>query len=232
MSDAREQAARVIANSDTPADATQEDPASADTPTERMTRFARTGLSRTRTEWPGADRDALMILKAEADRIVKEEFRGYFSVLDRLYRCTRHPAVDQQTGVIKTYPDGTPMWEVDEWGDPAEDWSLLDDHTRDNLLHVLAVRLGEWEMHAADNWAEAMYAKVVWEEKFAQGFVAMPGHQVSGKPTIEDRTQFGNRFSTDERYFAVFKSVVSKKSDAILKAANRLYYLLDKTAGR
>jgi hypothetical protein len=232
VSDAREQAAKVIADSDIPADATQEDPASATTPTERMTRFQRMGLSRMRTEWQGADRDAMVVLKAEADKVVGEEFRGYFSVLDRIHKCTRTPACDPDTGIIKAYPDGTPMWEVDEWGDPAEDWSRLDDHTRSNLLYMLATRLGEWEMRSADDWAEAMYAKVVWEEKFAQGFVAMPGHQVSGKPTIEDRTQFGNRHSMDERYFAIFKSAVAKKADVLVRAATRLYYLLEKTSSR
>jgi hypothetical protein len=231
MSDAREQAERVIRESDIPADATQEDPAEPTTSTERMMKFAQTGLSRMKTEWSQGDRDALVVLKAEADRIVRAEFRGWFSVLDRLHRCVRTPLCDEN-GEIKTYDDKSPMWEVDEWGDPAENWGLLDDQTRSNILHILATRLAEWEMHAADNWAEAMYAKVVWEEKFAQGFVAMPGRQVSGKPTIEDRTQFGNRFSADERYFAVFKSAVSKKSDLLLKSANRLYYLLDKSASR
>jgi hypothetical protein len=232
MSDARAQAARVIAESDIPADATRESPAEPTTPTERMTRFARIGLSRMRTEWPGADRDALVVLKAEADRLIREEFRGFFSVIDRFHRCVRTPQADEATGQINAYEDGTPMWELDEWGEPAEDWGMLDDRTRSNILHSLAIRLAEWEMRAADDWAEAMYAKVVWEEKFASGFVAMPGHQVSGRPTIEDRTQFGNRYSADERYFAVFKSAVSRKADAIVKAASRLYYLLEKTTGK
>jgi hypothetical protein len=232
MSDAREQAARVISESDIPADATRENPAEPTTPTERMKRFAHAGLSRMRTEWPGADRDALIVLKAEADRLIREEFRGFFSIIDRFHRCVRTPQADGETGEVKAYDDGTPMWEMDEWGDPAEDWGSLDDRTRDGILHSLAIRLAEWEMHAADDWAEAMYAKVVWEEKFANGFVAMPGHQVSGKPTIEDRTYFGNRYSIDERYFAVFRSVVSRKADAIVKSATRLYYLLEKTTVR
>jgi hypothetical protein len=124
------------------------------------------------------------------------------------------------------------MWELDEWDDPAEDWGRLGDRTRSDLVHSLAIRLAEWEMIAADDWAEAMFAKVVWEEKFANGFVAMPGHQVSGKPTIDDRTQFGNRYSVDERYFAVFKAAASRKADHIVKAANRLYYMLEKSADR
>jgi hypothetical protein len=232
MSDAREQAARVIANSDIPADATQEGPVVVETPGDRTRKFTHTSFSRTRTEWQGADRDALMVLKAEADRLIREEFRGFFSIVDRIHRCVRTPLADERTGEIKAYEDGTPVWELDEWGDPAEDWSRLGDQTRDNILHSLAIRLAEWSMRSADDWAQAMYAKVVWEEKFAQGFVALPGNQVSGKPTIDDRTQFGHRYSADERYFAVFKSVVSKKADAIVKSAERLYYLFQKTADR
>jgi len=232
MSDARDQVKRVIDESDTPADATQEEPLSIQTPQDRTRKFAHTGLSRMRTEWPRADRDSLVVIKAEADRLVREEFRGFFSIIDRLHRCVRTPLADDETGEIKAYEDGTPMWEQDEWGDPAEDWGRLSDRTRSDLVHSLAIRLAEWEMIAADDWAEAMFAKVVWEEKFANGFVAMPGHQVSGKPTIDDRTQFGNRYSVDERYFAVFKAAASRKADAIVKAANRLYYMLEKSADR
>lgn len=232
MSDAREQAARVIAESDIPADATQESPVAIQTPEDRTRKFTHTSFSRTRTEWNGADRDALVVLKAEADRLVRAQFRSFFAIVDRIHRCVRTPLVDEPSGEIKTYEDGTPMWELDEWGDPAEDWNRLDDQTRNNILHSLAIRLAEWEALSADDWAEAMYSKVVWEEKFAQGFVALPGHQVSGKPTIDDRTQFGHRYSSDERYFAVFKSVVSKKADAHVKSAARLYYLFDKTSAR
>lgn len=232
MSDAREQAKRVIDNSDNPADVTQESPSEPTTPTERMTRFKQLGLSRMRTEWPGADRDALVVLKAEADRLIREQFRGFLSIMDRIHRCVRAPLIDAETGEYKTYPDGSPMWELDEWGDPAEDWSRIDDRTREGILHSLAIRLAEWEMLSADNWVEAMYAKVVWEEKFANGFIALPGREVAGKPTIEDRTQFGNRYSSEERYFAVFKSGVSKKADSIVKSAARLYFLFEKMSSR
>jgi hypothetical protein len=56
--------------------------------------------------------------------------------------------------------------------------------------------------------------------------------QISGKPTIDDRTQWGHQFSAEERYFAVFRSVLSRKADALVRSMERLRRMLESTAIR
>jgi hypothetical protein len=231
VSDARVQVERVIGESDIPADGTVEETAEVENPGDRTRKFTHTGLSRMKLEWPGADRDAIVVIKDEANKCVKQQFSGAFAVIEQIYKCVRRPLADDD-GVLRVHDDGTPMWEKDEWGQPAEDWGLLDDNTRMRLRHSIVIRLFEWELLAVDQWAEAMYAKVNWEEAFAQGFLAMPGHQAGGKPTIDDRTQFGHRHSNDARYFAVFKSAVSRRADAIVRSMIRLDRVLESTTIR
>jgi hypothetical protein len=155
-----------------------------------------------------------------------------FAVVERIHRYVRTPVVDMATGAVQSYPDGTPMWETDSTGMPTEDWSQLGDRERESLLFTIATWLFDWELKAVDEWAQAMYAKVQWEEKFARGFIALPGMQVSGRPTIDDRTQWGHQFSAEERYFAVFRAVLSRKADALVRSMNRLSRLLEGTSSR
>jgi hypothetical protein len=70
---------------------------------------------------------------------------------------------------------------------------------------------------------------VDWEVKFASAFVNMPGSQISGRPTIDDRTQAGHRDSAQERYFAVFRSAISRQADGLVSAMKGLQFLLQKT---
>jgi hypothetical protein len=224
-----ERVEKVIAESGRPIDATEEDPIEPDPPPDRTRGFTHTGFSRMRITWLDDDQERLAIVRATANDIIQAEFKVAFAVLDMLRKQARSPLVDGD-GVVQTYDDGSPKWELDEYDMPAENWSRIDPRTRENAMHAIAVFLVDMELRAVDMWAEAMFAKVIWEEKFAKNFTALPKDQLSGKPTIQDRTQWGHRNSTEERYFAVFCAVLSKKADALVRSMNRLYKLLENTA--
>lgn len=229
MSDAEEQARRVLRDSEEPTDVADERPAEVDLHADRTRETTHTSLSRMRgTDWKGADREAVLFLLAEARSIVDRDLRVADSIMEKIYKYVRIPLSDGD-GVIVAYDDGTPRWETDEWGIPVEDWDRLEEKTRRGLLFSITTHLYRWERMGADAWAEAMYAKVRWEEAFARGFISLPPESVAGKPTINDRTQHGYKVSAEDRYFAVFKSAVSKQFDATLKAMNRLQRLLENT---
>lgn len=227
-----DQVERVLADADRPEDPGREQGLEPDIPPDRTRQFTHTSFARMRTGWAGDDASRLAEVRATADDIIRAEFAVAFAVMDRLHHYVRTPVVDTGTGEIRTYPDGTPMWELDEAGVPAEDWGALGSREREALLFTIVTWLFEWELKSVDAWAEAMYAKVQWEEKFARGFIALPGMQVAGRPTIDDRTQWGHQFSAEERYFAVFRSVLSRKADALVRSMNRLSRLLEGTSAR
>lgn len=233
MSNAREQVERVLDDMERPEEVTAEKPVEVDPHPDRTREMTHTSFSRMRTDWSADDRERLEVVRAQARDIIRAEFRVAFVVIERLHRRVRTPAVSGDgTGEVLTYPDGTPMWEADEDGIPAEDWSAITSEDRERLMWMITVWLHEWELKAVDAWAEAMFAKVAWEEKFATGFVAMPGSQPVAKPTIDDRRQWGQQFSARERYLAVFKAYLSKAADAEVRSMNRLYRMLEGTAIR
>lgn len=229
MSDAQDQIQRVMNESEIPADGTQEDPLAADIPPDRTRQFASTGFSRMHTGWSGDDRDKVLELEALAGEIVKDRFPVAYALMERIRRTVRTQAVDKHTGEFLAYPDGTPVWEKDELGIPVENWSLMNDTDRGDLLGIILTHMFEWELEAAGIWADAMYAKGIWEEKFAQGFTALPPGVVSGKPTIDDRTQWGHKNAVENRYFALFRSSLSRKADGILKVMRALQRHLENT---
>jgi hypothetical protein len=229
---ADEKIEEVLANADRPADAAQEQPMEIGTHPDRTREMTHPSLSRMRTDWVGDDALRMAEVRGIADQIIKEEFRVAFAVMDRLHRHVRSIALNTSDGSFQYNPDGTPIWEEDELGAPVENWSQLSDSDRDNLLYTITAFLFEWELMAVDKWAQAMFSKVQWEEKFAKGFIMLPGMSISGKPTIHDRTEWGHQFSAEERYFAVFQSVLSRKADAVVRSMTRLQRLLENRAGR
>jgi hypothetical protein len=232
MTSESEQAERALADADRPEDPAGEEPLAPDIPPDRTRRFTHTSFSRMRTEWRGDDAERLAVVSATAREIIRSEFRMALAVTERIHRYVRTPLINHETGEVQAYPDGTPMWETDELGCPVEDWALLTDDARKGLMLTIATWLGEWELKSAELWAEAMYAKVQWEEAFSRGFIALPGAVISGKPTIDDRTQWGHHSSADERYFAVFRSALSRAAEGEVRSMGRLLRVLEATSAR
>lgn len=231
MSDASEQVERVLAEADRPLDATAEDGLEPDLTPDRTRQFTHVSLSRMRTEWPEADKAAIQSLMYHADEAIKEKFGVALAIIERLRRHVRMPLADGD-GVLLTYDDGTPRWETDEFGVPVEDWGRLNDGDRLNLMGTISTHLYEWEMLNVSDWGEAMFAKVDWELAFSRGYRSMPGHQVSGRPTIDDRTQYGHFYSGESRYFGVYRSILSRKAEVVVRSMTRVYYFLEKTSPR
>lgn len=217
---------RVLSESELTAGAAETDqPAAPDIRPDRARQFAGPGLSRMRTDWPAADRAKLGEIEFITRRQLQERFKGAFDLMDQIFLAVREPAMED--GRIRMGIDGRPRWVCDEHGNPVEDWAGLGDEQRKRFLHAITVHLFEWQQVEADVWGEAMFAKVAWEEKFSNGYLALPGWEGKNKPTIDDRTQTGVKNSIEERYFAVFCAVLSKKAEAVVRAMIRIQKLLE-----
>lgn len=233
MSDIQDQITRVLGESDAPADdATAEEPMAADPHPDRTKENTRASFSRMRTDWAGDDARMIMELEVLSDRIIRRRFAVAFAVIERVRCHVRTQAADKRTGEYLVYEDGTPQWEKDEWGVPVEDWGMLSDRDRLSLLGTIHTYMLEWEMAKANMWAEAMYAKGQWEEIFSRGYTGLPDHVVSGKPTIEDRTHHSQKNAAKERYFALFKSGLSRKADGIVRTMSGFQRMLENTWAR
>lgn len=185
-------------------------------PEERARSFDFPGFSRMRTEWRSDDRVMIQRIKAAVDGRILEEFADAYAVMSDLYDVVREPDVDEGTGEIRTDQFGMKIWKRSATGAFYEDWARLGHRQREDFLYRITTALFAWEQRAADMWGEAMFAKAMWQERFAHEFDA----PISG--TVEDRTQRGNLKAAEDRYFALFVSLLSRKADAVVRTMNTL----------
>lgn len=172
--------------------------------------FRNPGFSRMRMDWRSED-GVLMrsALRTVDDRIV-ELFADAFSLMHEIFEIVRTPETNED-GEALVDRHGFPQWKRTPAGGWEEDWTRLSPRQREQFLFQITTRLFDWDMRAADVWGEAMFARGQWEERFAIEY----DRPKSG--TIEDRTAVGRIGSAEERYFALFVSLFSRKADAITR---------------
>lgn len=186
---------------------------------DRTREFTHTSLSRMRLDWSPEDRQAVDDLHDVVERRMLVLFGDAYRVINDLYEIVRQPMVDGD-GVIQKDENGWTVWARDALtGSYLEDYSLLTSFQVKHMLFQITTRMFEWEQSAADLWGDSMFAKAQWETAIAQGF---EGAKESGQRTVEDRTQYARRVSREERYFAIFQTLISRKADALVRSMERL----------
>ncbi len=192
-----------------------DEPVRVELPEERARTFRTPGFSRMRISWTPSDAAIISQALAAVDGRILNAFADAYHLMHELFEIVREP-------VLKD--DGTP--EKDKWGftvwarTPAggwvEDFTKLTLRQKENFVFQITTRIFEWEQRAADVWGEAMFAKAAWEERFSIGFDA----PMSG--TVDDRRAAGNIDAREERYFAIFASLYSRRADAIVRSMGLL----------
>ncbi len=192
-----------------------EDIAALEMPEERERRFRTPGFSRMRTEWSTADRPVIQHALDVVDGRILQTFGDAFQVMSELFDIVR-TAETNPDGSVRLDRFGFPVWKKLPSGAWDEDFSRLTTKQRENFLYQITTRIFDWEQRAANVWGEAMFAKAAWEERFSIGFDApMAG-------TVDDRRDAGNLAAREERYFAIFTSLYSRRADAIVRSMTLL----------
>lgn len=195
-------------------------------PHEDRTREMRTpGFSRMRTDWHSHDAAMMGSIIEIVESRVMVNFGDVYQIMNDLYDLVRQPKIDPQSAEIITDKYGWPIWEQTDSGRYIEDWSMLGHKQRDTYLMEITSRMVDWEQRAADAWGEAMFAKAQWEERFSLTFQEDTG----SRQTDEMRTQRARSESREERYFAIFQSLYSRKADALVRSMERLSQRLKDT---
>lgn len=173
------------------------------------------GFARMRTDWRSEDRPVIQRALGAVEGRIQANFGGAIEIMNEVYDIVREPMVDEH-GVVQTDQWGWTIWKRNGYGGFVEDFTLLTARQKEHLLFKITTRVYEWEQVAADAWGEAMLAKAAFEEQFAIGFDA----PASG--TVDDRKTAGNLEARDERYFAIFMSMYSRRADSIVRALTLL----------
>lgn len=184
------------------------------------------GFTRMRTEWHGEDRAHVQALKGIVDGQIMRLYPDAFVLMADLFEIVREPATDAK-GEVLYDNHGMVVWARSEHGAFIEDYSRLSSRERDNFLMRITTNIFEWKQTQADLWGEAMFAKAMWEEAFADGFTSAPGT----RPTVDDKTNRARLHAADERYFAIFQALLSRKADAVVQSLELLGQRLKDTLG-
>lgn len=178
---------------------------------ERRRVFSSLSFSRMRTDWRPEQASSISRMHAAVSEVMLDRFAGAYRLMYEIYDAVREPLVDEDTGEVVVDEHGFPEWRRTESGAYVEDWSMLTSRQRENFLFQITTSLWEWQQDAADIWGEAMMAKSVWQESFSHHFDA----EASG--TVDARTARGNVASAEDRYFAVYASLLSRKAEALCR---------------
>lgn len=182
---------------------------------ERKKTFRTLGFSRMRTSWNSDDRQVIQHAQSVVEGRILANFADAYQVMHEVYDLVRTPSIDEH-GEIITDQWGFTIWKKTISGSYEEDWTALTLRQKQNLLFTITTRLFDWEQRAADAWGEAMFSKAQFEERFALGF----DEPMSG--TVDDRRAHANIESREERYFAIFLTIYSKRADSIVRVMGLL----------
>ena len=186
-------------------------------PEERDKTFSSLNFSRLRTEWGSvSDKQKWAEIKSIVDGRIKAEFEDAYGLLYDLYLIVREPEVDEETAEVVLDEYRQPVWRRTVAGAWVEDWSRLTGRQREDFLFRITTQLFFWSQRAADIWGESMFAKALWQEHFARAYSS----GMSG--TVDDLTNAATVASTDDKYFALFVSYLSRRADALVRQLNAL----------
>ena len=201
------------------ADEATEEPKSVETDVERRLKFRHPGFFRMRTDWSADEIVVLARAKEIISKRLKHTFHDAYRIMFDLYSIVREPEVDGE-GVARL-EDGIPVWKRDPLtNDYIEDFQRLTTKQREDFLLRITGRLFAWEQAAAEIWGEAMFSKAIFEENNSTGYDEA---DLTGKrDRIEDRTAAASRSSSEDRYYAVMLSQLSRQADAIVRTMSLL----------
>lgn len=188
-----------------------EEPVAPELPEERAKKWRTPGFSRMKTSWSEEEWVVIAQAHSAVEGRILRNFADAYQVMNEVYEIIRTPQVDGNGEPVRDQ-FGFVAWKRTQAGGFEEDWSKLGVRQKESLLFSITTRMFNWEQRAADAWGEAMFAKAQWEERFAIDYDA----PLVG--TIDDRNAKANIGARDEKYFALFLSLYSRKADAIVRS--------------
>ena len=176
--------------------------------------FRTPGFHRMRLDWRGEDQRILHDVRSRVEDRLVATFRDAYEIMNHLYEVVRTPAQLDDRGEPVRDHFGFIVWKKLPNGDFEEDWSRLNRKEREDFLFRITTRLFDWEQRQVDAWGEAMFARAQWEERFAIDYNAPT------RGTIEDRTSKARTGAAEERYFAIYVTLFSRKAEALVRSMN------------
>jgi hypothetical protein len=167
---------------------------------------------RMRTDWNSQDRDVINQVRAAVDGMIMAKFSDLYDLYVEIFSLVR----ERDPNKLDEW--GQPEWRRGSNGLYIEDWTKVTGREREEWLYRITTSMVRWETISVDLWGEAIFARAQFEEAFSKGYEELE----NPRATIEDRTARARLRAAEHRYFAVYKSYLSKRGEALVKSAERL----------
>jgi hypothetical protein len=152
------------------------------------------------------------------EALVVREFADAYQILAEIQGIVR----TQRTtpGGDLMIENGQPAWEKTALGKIIEDYSKMTRKQLESFLGQITTRLFAWEQSGEKMWMEAMFARAAYEERYAISYDALRG--TATRTTVDDRNQHAAINAADERYFAIYMTSASRRSQAVVRSMTLL----------
>jgi hypothetical protein len=170
-------------------------------------------------EWKQADRYALEQLKAAAQEVTAELYDEALDLLDKFYASVRIPQRGVAGHILKDY-DGRPIWTVDEFGQPKEDWSNISSEEIDKTLIKLQETEFTTKLRVKELFLEAVFAKKSLEDEWHETF------EQSVEGTTPIREARANRQTKDAKWMYFYRYYIWSMADTFENEINKTMDLL------
>ena len=170
---------------------------------------------RLRTSWTREEGMLMRQVFSECDTIIANTFGDAMAILGEIMDQIREPlTVD---GEVQHDAAGKPIYRRNAYGGYVEDFTRLTQRQMSDYVGRITVRLFAWEQEAATLRGVALFSKAQFEERFAIAY-----DEPIGRVTVEGRQAIANSDAAEERYHAVFRTMVSHRADAVVRSMERL----------
>lgn len=149
-----------------------------------------------RFDWNDDERETLETIRRIVKQEVSSEFRQATHALHILLGKVRTQI--EIDGELVTDADGAPVWDTWADGSVKEDWSRIDAADIDQFIMNVSVFSFFAGQSVVDSYGEAVFAKYMSEDAFAEAYAAMH------KGTISDKDAAAKKKTRQERYFAFY----------------------------
>lgn len=142
------------------------------------------------------------------DEVCANLYRDAEEALARFYLSVRQPkwrVVEGKREAARDEDTGEIIWQLDEWGEPLEDWSRVEGVELERIIQILGRAIFTASKEVSRLYSQAFIADKVRQEHYWTGYRSV----ISG--TIEDKTAAAMRGSREPRFFFVYRYTVWKR---------------------
>jgi hypothetical protein len=187
-----------------------------------MRRNNRKGLaSKIEFRWRPDDAAILDQVRAAVDRAFLELYGDAITAIDMLYGELRVPVTNEE-GVVEHDASGRVIWQKDSRNREIENWDQLTGQDLEKCLLDIAYIKLELAPQLNDLLLEAVFAKHVAEDAFADAYEKLVDD------TIPARNAYASRESRVDKYHAFYRYYLYSHAEVFMKELNNFSRLLER----